>query len=120
MAESKYNLSGASFTGITNFDGTHHGNQTGIVHNYASEQNLVEATKEVQQIIEQLSQTNPTTTEAVTEAIHQEIKKNPTFKARLKGAFKGGGLEALKAIFNHPLFNIPAETIKGFIEAESE
>jgi hypothetical protein len=54
----------------------------------------------------------------VTEAIHDEIKNNPTLKARLQSALKAGGLEALKAIFNHPFFNIPAETIKGFIEAE--
>ena len=52
------------------------------------------------------------------QAIHDEIKNNPTLKARLQSALKAGGLEALKAIFNHPLFNIPAETIKGFIEAE--
>ncbi len=65
----------------------------------------------------------PTLTESnnpivVAEAIQQEIKRNPTFKQRLRSALKAGGIEALKAIFNHPLINIPIETIKGWIEAE--
>ncbi|OKH52856.1 hypothetical protein NIES2101_13490 [Calothrix sp. HK-06] len=88
--------------------------------NYTPEQkqNLAEAAAEIQQLLYQLAQTNPTSTEGFTEAIHQEIKRNPTLKARLQGALKAGGLEALKAIFNHPLFSIPAETVKGWLEAE--
>ncbi|MBD2527263.1 hypothetical protein H6G86_33935, partial [Nostoc sp. FACHB-133] len=87
--------------------------------NYASEQrqNLAEAAAEIQQLLNQLAEINPTT-DAVTEAIHQKIKTDPTFKARLLAALKAGGLEALKAIFNHPAFSIPAETIKGFLEVE--
>jgi uncharacterized protein YjbI with pentapeptide repeats len=87
--------------------------------NYAPEQrqNLAEAAAEIQQLLNQLAQSNPTT-DAVTEAVHQKIKTDPTFKARLLAALKAGGLEALKAIFNHPAFSIPAETIKGFLEAE--
>jgi hypothetical protein len=88
--------------------------------NYTPEQkqNLAEAAAEIQQLLYQLAQTNPTSTEAFTEAIHQEVKRNPTLKVRLQGALKAGGLEALKAIFNHPLFSIPAETVKGWLEAE--
>ncbi|AVH68537.1 pentapeptide repeat-containing protein [Nostoc sp. 'Peltigera membranacea cyanobiont' N6] len=87
--------------------------------NYAPEQrqNLAEAAAEIQQLLNQLAQSN-STTDAVTEAVHQKIKTDPTFKARLLAALKAGGLEALKAIFNHPAFSIPAETIKGFLEAE--
>ncbi|MDF5714985.1 MAG: hypothetical protein PUP93_14150 [Rhizonema sp. NSF051] len=80
--------------------------------------NLAEAAAEIQQLLYQLSQTSITTNETITEAIYQEIKCNPTLKSRLQGALKAGGLEALKAIFNHPLFSIPAETIKGWLEAE--
>ena len=42
----------------------------------------------------------------------------PTLKQRLISALKAGAVEALKAIFNHPIINIPIETIKGWIEAE--
>ena len=89
-------------------------------HNYAPEQkqNLAEAAAKIQQLLYQLSQNNSTSIEVVTEAIYQEIKCNPMLKARLKGALKAGGLEALKAIFNHPLFSIPADTVKGWLEAE--
>lgn len=101
---------------ITGFAGNVEGDQ----HNYAPEQrqNLAEATAEIQQLFYQLAQTNPASTEVVAEAIHQEIKRNPTLKARLVSALKAGGLEALKAIFNHPLFSIPAETVKGWLEVE--
>ncbi|MBD2693140.1 COR domain-containing protein [Anabaena catenula] len=90
-------------------------------NNYTPEQkqNLAEAAAEIQQLFHQLSKNNQTSTnEIITNAIHQEIKRNPTLKARLIAALKAGGLEALKAIFNHPVFSIPAETIKGFLEAE--
>ncbi len=89
-------------------------------NNYTPEQKqtLAEAAVEIQKLLYQLTQNNQTNDEQVTEAIHDEIKNNPTLKARLQSALQAGGLEALKAIFNHPLFNIPAETIKGFIEAE--
>ena len=90
-------------------------------YNYTEEQrkNLAEAAAEIQQLLNQLAQTNPTTTEAaVTEAIHHEIKHNPPLKARLLAALKAGGLEALKQIFDRPLFSIPAETVRGWLEAE--
>ncbi|GET43217.1 hypothetical protein [Microseira wollei] len=58
----------------------------------------------------------------VVSAIHEEIKRNPTIKARLWNALKAGGTEALKqaldAIFKNPAVSISVETIKGFIEAE--
>lgn len=82
-------------------------------------QNLVEAAAEIQKLLNQIAQTNPTITEsAVAEAIQHEIKENPTLKQRLRSALKAGGIEALKAIFNHPLVSVPIETIKGWIEAE--
>ncbi|MBG1265514.1 pentapeptide repeat-containing protein [Nostoc sp. WHI] len=95
------------------------GNVEGDFNNYPPEQkqNLVEAAADIQKILNQLAQTNPTT-DVVTEAIHQEIKRNPTLKARLISALEAGVLEGLKTFVNHPLFNIPAETIKGFLEAE--
>jgi small GTP-binding protein len=98
--------------------GTVNVNQT----NYTPEQqqkNLADAAAEIQQLLNQLSKTNPTATpQEITNTIEQEIKSNPTLKDRLIAALKAGGLEALKTIFNHPAFTISAETIKGFIEAE--
>lgn len=117
MAENQKIQQTFNITGpITGFAGNVEGDQ----HNYAPEQrqNLAEAAAEIQQLIYQLAQKNATSDEAIAEAIHQEIRRNPTLRARLIGALKAGGLEALKAIFNHPLFSIPAETVKGWLEAE--
>ncbi|MBH8567215.1 hypothetical protein I8748_34560 [Nostoc sp. CENA67] len=73
---------------------------------------------EIQPFVEQLAESAITRNEAVaTEAIKEEIKANLTLKQRLLRALKAGGIETLKAIFNHPVVSISVETIKGFIEA---
>ena len=92
----------------------------------AQKQNLAEAAKEIQQLLEQLAQTNPTIVESpqeetVLKNIEREIKNNPTIKAKLLSAVKSGGTEALtlalEAVFKNPLVSISVETVKGFIEA---
>jgi hypothetical protein len=82
------------------------------------EKTLSEAAAEIQQLLNQLSKTEYTSEAALVDALYQKIKRNPTLKARLVSALKAGGLEALKAIFNHPVFSIPAEIVKGWLEAE--
>ncbi|MBD2527882.1 hypothetical protein H6G86_37370, partial [Nostoc sp. FACHB-133] len=105
----------ANFANKNQDDARQQANQN--IYQSQQNQNLDGTKKEIQQLLNQLAQTNPTT-DVVTEAIHQKIKTDPTFKARLLAALKVGGLEALKAIFNHPAFSIPLETIKGYLEAE--
>ena len=73
--------------------------------------------KEIQPLLEHLAQNPITANEALAEtAIQQQINNHPTFRQRLINAWKAGGLETLKAIFNHPAFSIPVETVKGFLE----
>jgi hypothetical protein len=93
-------------------------------YNYAPEQrqNLVEAAAEIQQLLEQLSQTYPTSTNAekmkvVAEAADR-IERNPTLKARVINALKAGGTEAVKEAINHPLVNILVATIEGWQDTE--
>lgn len=102
------------------------GDQKSIQHirNYAPEQKptLAEAAAEIQQLLEQLSKTYPTTTTAekmavVAEAAEQ-IEKNPTLKARVINAIKLGGTEAFKETINHPLLNILMATIEGWQDAD--
>lgn len=118
MSERKINLTQSGTFGSGYTESLQAEQVGGTIHNQAQQQNLSEAAVEIQQLLNQLAQTNSTTTEAVTEAIHHEIKRNLPLKARLQAALQAGGLEALKAIFNHPLFSIPAETIRGWLEAE--
>jgi HEAT repeat protein len=119
------NFQGATFNGINgSVTGDIVGDNIGSQNNYPAEQRqtLTEAAAEIQQLLAQLKNSNPTLTESerqsvVIEAINQEIKSNPTFKQRLQSALKAGGIEALKSLF--PAVNIPIETIKGWMEAES-
>lgn len=105
----------ANFANKNQDDARQQANQN--IYQSQQNQNLDGTKEEIHQLLDELAQTNPTT-DTVTEAIHQKIKSDPTFKARLLAALKAGGLEALKAIFNHPAFSIPLETIKGYLEAE--
>lgn len=101
-------------------------NQIGVeINNYAPEQkqNLANAAAEIQKLLQQLDQSYPNATaiekqSALAVTLQQEIKQNPTFKARLRNALKEGGIEALKVLFA-PI-GIPIEMVKGWIEAEAE
>jgi tetratricopeptide (TPR) repeat protein len=101
---------------------TNQRDQVGTQNNYALNQNLAEAAAAIQQLLDQLAKTNPTSTEAekkifVSTAINS-IKNQPTLKDRAWGALKAGSIEAVKAIANHPAVSIPVEVVKGWIEAE--
>ncbi|NEP07927.1 MAG: hypothetical protein F6K34_25985 [Okeania sp. SIO4D6] len=94
-----------------------------MINNYPPEQkqNLADAAAEIQQLLQQLEQNYPNATEvekqsALAITLQQEIKQNPTLKARLINALKEGGIEALKVLFG-PI-GIPIEMVKGWIEAE--
>ncbi|NEO65411.1 MAG: hypothetical protein F6J98_35465 [Moorea sp. SIO4G2] len=102
-------------------------NQIGaeINNNYAPEQkqNLADAAAEIQELLQQLEQSYPNATaiekqSALAVSLQQEIKQNPTFKARLRNALKEGGIEALKVLFA-PI-GIPIEMVKGWIDAEAD
>ena len=86
-------------------------------HNYVEEKGLTAAAAEIQKLLDHLAQKS-SNSEVVVNAIQAEIKRNLTLKTRLINALKAGGVEALKAIFDHPFVSVPVETIKGFLEAE--
>ncbi|MFB2771047.1 pentapeptide repeat-containing protein [Pelatocladus sp. BLCC-F211] len=90
--------------------------------NEANEQNFVEAAAEIQQLLKQLEETNPTTTETekmiVVAKAADEIKNNPTLKARVIGALKSGGKEAFKEAVDNPLINVLIAIIEGWQEAK--
>ncbi len=94
----------------------------GII-NEAENQNLASAAQEIQQLLEQLAATNPTTTSrekmiVVGEAVDR-IENNPTLKSKVINALKSGGTEAFKEAVNHPLVNILVATIEGWQDADS-
>lgn len=123
--QSNFDLKGAQFAGgLVNADTVTAQQIGGNITNYSTEQkqNLAEAAAEIQQLLNQLGQSYPTNTPlekqiAVTEALKQ-IDSNPTLKARVIGALKSGGTEALKELVDHPLVNILLATLEGWQDAE--
>jgi uncharacterized protein YjbI with pentapeptide repeats len=119
------NLSNAQFAGgLVNADTVNAGQIGGNITNYNPEQkqNLVQAAADIQQLLNQLSQSYPTTTTSqkmsvVAKAV-DEIESNPTLKARVIGALKAGGTEAFKELIDHPLVNILLASIDGWQDAE--
>lgn len=94
------NLNFGGSVGAVNVNSTVHGDQIGTQHNYASEQNLVEAFDEIQQIFNRLTQNYPTSTESeqqivVAEAV-KEVKQNPTLMKRVKVGGQAFIFEALQ------------------------
>ncbi|MBW4536812.1 MAG: pentapeptide repeat-containing protein [Pleurocapsa minor HA4230-MV1] len=92
------------------------------VINEAEQQNLAQAAAEIQHLLEQLSETYPTTTGkerniVIGKAVDQ-IENNPTLKAKVINALKAFGIETFKEAVNHPLINILVATIEGWQEAE--
>ncbi|MGQ4646328.1 pentapeptide repeat-containing protein [Lyngbya aestuarii] len=121
MAETpKYDLRGSKFGGGFAGDG---GTQIGgTLNDYSSKQSLDEAAAEIQQLLQQLEETNPTTTETekmiVAAKAADEIKNNPTLKGRVIGALQSGGTEAFKEAVDNPVVNILVAIIEGWMQAE--
>ena len=93
----------------------------GII-NEAEQQNLADAVMEVQQILNQLSQTNPTETMSEKIAIANEaikqIEANPTIQQRLINAATEGGLAVIEKAFDNPIGALFVGVIKGWKGAE--
>jgi len=123
--QSNFNLQGAQFAGgLVDADTVNAQQIGGNITNYNPEQrqNLAEAAAEIQQLLNQLGQTYPTNTPlekqiVVTEAL-KEIERNPTLKARVIGALKAGGTEALKELLDHPAVNVLLAALEGWQDAE--
>ncbi|MBD2247949.1 pentapeptide repeat-containing protein [Nostoc sp. FACHB-888] len=122
---SSFNLQGAQFGGgLVNADTVNAHQIGGNITNYnpGQKQNLAQAAADIQQLLNQLSQTYPTATTSqrmsvVVKAV-DEIENNPALKARVIGALKAGGTEAFKELIDHPLVNILLASIEGWQEAE--
>ncbi|MBP5973398.1 hypothetical protein HW132_11790 [Brasilonema sp. CT11] len=99
--------------------------QVGIQHNYAPEQkqNLAEAAKEIQELLDQLSVSYPTTTESQKRAIAYEaiahIKRDkPTTWQRLRSATEAALIEAFKEVLDNPFVNVTVAAVEGYRKAE--
>ncbi|MEL7313911.1 MAG: hypothetical protein AAFN08_03050 [Cyanobacteria bacterium J06559_3] len=98
----KYDMRGTQFVG--GFAETVKGNQTGgTQHNYAAteKQDLADAAWEIQQLLKQLEETNPTATEAEQKAFVTAAIP-PTLRQRAVGALQSGGRAAVEELLDNP------------------
>ena len=102
----KYDLSNAQFSG--GFAETVEGDQIGgTQHNYAAteKQDLADAALEIQRLLKQLEETNPTATEAEQKAFVTAAIP-PTLRQRAVGALQSGGRAAVEELLDNPYVNI--------------
>ena len=96
------------------------GAKVGGIINESQQKSLAEVAKEIQDLLEQLSQTNPTikTTEkmeVVGKAI-DIIEENPSFKSKIIRVLKAVGKESFKEAVDHPLANIFIAGVEAWTE----
>jgi hypothetical protein len=90
------------------------------VINESQQKSLAEVAKEIQELLEQLSQTYPTTTtttimEVVVKAIYI-IEDDPSFKSKIIKVLKDVGAESFREAVDHPLANILMAGIEAWTE----
>lgn len=88
--------------------------------NEAPEKTLAETAAEIQQLLQQLEQSNPTRTTVgktkVATQVIESIESDFALKQRVIGALKSSGTEALKEAINHPVANILVASFQDWIK----
>jgi predicted transcriptional regulator len=121
MSEFKIDQSQASI-GVSFSKNTKSEQIGGTINNYSPEQRqtLAEAVKEIQQLLDQLSQTYPTTTAADKSAVAakamEEIEKQPDVKKKVLKALKAGGVAAVMELTNNPVVNILTPMLQSLLD----
>ncbi|MFN9175554.1 MAG: hypothetical protein ACK58N_13890, partial [Synechocystis sp.] len=96
------------------------GAKVGGIINESQQKSLVEVAKEIQELLDQLSQTNPTTKNTEKMAVVGKaidiIEENPSFKAKIINVLKAVGTESFKEAVDHPLVNILMAGIEAWTE----
>lgn len=90
--------------------------QVANVSTHYPSQSLLEASKEIQQLLDSLSNSYPpigSNEMLVTEAL-KDLEKKPQFKKRVLLALQSGGTEAIKELVQHPAINIFLATLEGW------
>lgn len=93
-----------------------------VVNNLPAEEKktLAEAADEIQQLLNQLSNTYPTTTVAekanVAAKAIEEIEKKPDTKTKIVKALKAGGTAALIELTDNPVVNILVPMLESLLE----
>lgn len=92
-------------------------------NNSVEKSNLAEVAKEIQQLLEQLSQTNPTNTMTgkmkIAGEVIEQIESNPALMKRVLGALKTGGVSAFQQVLNHPAASLVINALEEWQDSKS-
>jgi len=88
-------------------------------YNQVSEQKqtLAKAAAEIQELLKQLQQSNPTATDAEKVAYVND-ETTPSFKRRVVSALQAGGEVAIEEFLDNPYVNVGKAIVKGWIKPE--
>lgn len=105
---------------INTGDVTISGDQVGIQHNYAQQQDLAQAAKDIRDLLQHLdldyaTTTAPEQTTAITRTVDQQP---PAVRARIVGALEKGGKKALEKLVDHPAAAIAIAVYEGWKETK--
>ena len=119
MAESPKNQPNFHINQVGNLntgDVTIHGDQVGIQHNYAPQQDLAQAAKDIRDLLQQLNLDYATSseTEQVTALTRKVEQQTPAVRARIVGALEKGGKKALEKLVDHPAAAIAIAVYEGW------
>lgn len=107
-----------------NISGGVAGNVAGDFIVNQTKSHLSEAATEIQQLLEQLSQTYPTTTTTekmtVASTAIQHIENNHTLRQRVLSALKTGGIQALGQMLNHPAATFVIAALEDWQKNQSQ
>ncbi|NJR76432.1 MAG: hypothetical protein HC773_28470 [Scytonema sp. CRU_2_7] len=93
-------------------------NKGNVVGKYVRAQNLSEAAKEIQQLLDYLAQTYPTSTESEIQVAISKIEQKPELRERIINAFEKGGKTALEKLVDHPAAAIAIAIYDGWKNPE--
>jgi cysteinyl-tRNA synthetase len=106
----------APIEGVRYVEGDNHYNTS-----LQPKQTLAEAAAEIQQLLNQLSQSYPSTTESEQKVVAakaiEEIEKRYQLKQRIVGALQSGGVETLRELVDNPIINILLAALEGWKSA---
>ncbi|WP_204103055.1 MULTISPECIES: hypothetical protein [Spirulina sp. CCY15215] len=114
--QQKFNISDSNIASVTGSG--HIDNAT--INNYSPEQrqSLTEAANEIQELLNQLSQTynppNPLNNSKIATAGVEAIENNQALKSKIIKVLKAGGTETLKELIDHPAVNIVMACVEAW------
>ncbi|MDV3351894.1 COR domain-containing protein [Leptothoe sp. LEGE 181152] len=86
------------------------------VSNIRNSQSLTQAAKDIQELLDQLSQDYSNAALVGAKAI-EEVERNPTLKTRLVNAIREGGTTAIEKLVEHPAASIIIAAVKGGMQS---